>query len=132
MNKYENLLAKCEHVGVNVYEKNMFNKGLYCDGYVWINRTLTNDEKCCILAEELGHHYTTSGDILNQSVENNRIQEKRARVWAYCNLLKQDDIIKAIKQNRCRNHFELAEELGVSEDFLKSALEYYQNTKPIK
>ena len=35
------------------------------------------------LAEELGHHYTTVGDILDQTNVSNRKQERLARVWAY-------------------------------------------------
>ena len=29
-------------------------------------------EKACVLAEELGHHYTTIGDIIDQKESENR------------------------------------------------------------
>ena len=32
-------------------------------------------EKACVLAEELGHHYTTVGDIIDQKESENRKQE---------------------------------------------------------
>ena len=42
-------------------------KGLYCDGYIAINKDIeTETERACILAEELGHYYTSSGDIIDQ------------------------------------------------------------------
>ena len=44
-------------------------KGLYCDGTIAISTDMKTDaEKACVLAEELGHHYTTYGNILDQSV----------------------------------------------------------------
>ncbi len=110
----------------------MINKGLYCDGYVWLNKSLSTDEKLCILAEELGHHFTSNGDILDLQNKNNKIQENRARVWSYNELLKVEEIKDVLKKNKCRNMFELAEELCVSEEFLKETLEYYINNKSVK
>ena len=44
-------------------------KGLYSDGTIAISTDMKTDaEKACVLAEELGHHYTTYGNILDQSV----------------------------------------------------------------
>lgn len=40
-----------------------------------INRYGTNVEKACVLAEGLGHYYTTVGNILNQSSTANHKQE---------------------------------------------------------
>lgn len=70
MNTYELLLDTAEKDGITVTEKFDLSetrfKGLYCDGVIAINHTLTtNAEKNGILAEELGHHYTTHGNILN-------------------------------------------------------------------
>lgn len=57
----------------------MKNKGLYADNIIWINKYLpTSVEKACILAEELGHHYTTAGDILDQNDIENCKQELKA------------------------------------------------------
>ena len=51
---------------------------------VALNKELeTSTEKKCILLKELGHHYTTTGDILDLSVVQNRKQERQARIWAY-------------------------------------------------
>ena len=59
-------------------------KGLYCDGAIGIDKNIeTNTEKACVLAEELGHHYTSTGNILDQSSVANRKQEQKARLWGY-------------------------------------------------
>lgn len=47
-------------------------KGLYCDSTIALRKDLPPAEKACILAEELGHHYTTCGNILEQSNSGNR------------------------------------------------------------
>ena len=54
-------------------------KGLYLDGIICLsNKLKTKAEKESILAEELGHHYTTEGNILDQSNLNNAKQEESA------------------------------------------------------
>jgi len=43
-------------------------KGIYEDNVIALNKNLkSNVEVACTLAEELGHHYTSVGDILDQS-----------------------------------------------------------------
>ena len=86
MNKFEKLedVAYQDDVDVLNYRFESNNiKGLYCDGVIAIREDMTIPEKTCALAEELGHHYTTYGNILNQSDTSNRKQELRARAWAY-------------------------------------------------
>lgn len=58
-------------------------KGLYYNGNIAIEKNLTSAEKTCVLAEELGHHYTTTGNILDQQEVANIKQELHARTWAY-------------------------------------------------
>ncbi|AGC67408.1 phage protein [Thermoclostridium stercorarium subsp. stercorarium DSM 8532] len=124
---YEFLLIKADNEGINVYEKEIGKlKGLYFDGNIIINSSIeTNSEKACILAEELGHHYTTHGNILNQCKVENRKQERRARAWAYERLVSLNSLIEASK-HCIRNRFELAEFLGVSERFIDEAIQYYK------
>ena len=77
-------------------------KGLYCDGVIAISDRLTGKEQAAVLAEELGHHLTASGNILDQSVTANRKQELRGRIWAYNRLIGLTGIIRAYKMG-CRN-----------------------------
>lgn len=94
-----------------------FNK--FSDKYILINA-----EKTCILAEELGHHFKTAGNILDQTKIENRQQENRARGWAYEKLVPLKSIVQAHKQG-IKNRFELAEFLGVTEEFLDAAINRY-------
>lgn len=122
---YEELLSE---VDIKVFEVDLppSIKGLYCDNIVWINKKLqTVAEKTCILAEELGHHHTSVGDILDQTDVRNRKQELLARRWAYERLVPLRAIVQAYRLG-ARNRYELAEYLGVTEDFLEAALKRYQ------
>lgn len=100
-------------------------QGLYCDGNIAIKETLSTPERTCILAEELGHYHTTAGDIIDQSTISNRKQERLARLWAYNRLIGLRGIISGFRSG-CRNRYELAEHLGVTEEFLQDALDTYR------
>ena len=125
---YENLLIDAERHDVEVYEMLMKPriKGLYGDNVIWINKIIQNNiEKACVLAEELGHYHTSSGDILDQSKLMNKKQEKRARNWAYEKLVPLSKIIEAYKAG-VRNRYELADYIGVTELFIDEAINRYK------
>lgn len=105
----------------------MRNKGLYSDGVIWINKGIpTTAEKYSILAEELGHYHTSSGNILDQRDMRNRKQELRARQWAYERLVPLSSIVQAHKA-KVRGRFEIAEYLGVTEEFLQASIDRYRD-----
>ena len=131
MNEYEKLLQKGADANVQICENYNFRytriKGLYCDGNIALNRNIqTESEKKCILAEEIGHFETSCGDITDQNNISNRKQELRAREWVYVTILPLSNLIKAYK-NGCRNRYEIAEYLDVTEEFLQEAIEYYKS-----
>lgn len=102
-------------------------KGLYCDGVIAVNSRLeTNAEKNAIIAEELGHHLTCGGVILDQSSVSNRKQEAMGRIWSYNRLVGLCGIIRAYRHG-CRNRYEMAELLEVPEDFIDEAVGYYKS-----
>lgn len=130
MNKYEELLNDANQSNVTITDQFDLSgtrfKGLYCDGTIALNKDIyIESEKTCVLAEELGHHYTTVGDIMDQTDIPNRKQERRARIWAYHKLLSLDDLIDSYKCG-CHNRFEIAEHLNVTEEFLVDCLKYYK------
>lgn len=89
MATYEELLDEAHNHNIEVYEMPMLprNRGLYSDGIVWVNKfTPYTVGKACILAEELGHYHTSTGDILDQSDLRHRKQELRARQWLMADL----------------------------------------------
>lgn len=120
---YERLLCEAENENIEVvsYPLQETIKGLYCNGVIAINKNIsTTVEKTCILAEELGHYYTSYGNIIDCSNINNRKQEVKAQRWAAKRLVTFKSIIEAF-DNGCRNMFEMAEYIGVTEKFLRDA-----------
>jgi len=125
---YKGLMGIAEKENVEIIEMRLSgrNKGLYSDNVIAISSKIdTITEKTCVLAEELGHHFTTAGDILDQSKIENRRQERKARAWGYERLVSVKNLIQA-SDHGIRNRFELAEYLDVTEEFLDSALGYYK------
>ena len=101
------------------------NDGRIKGNKIAIRQNMTTIEKSCILAEELGHHYTSHGIILDQSFTDNRKQERRARLWAYNKQIGLLGIIECFNRG-CRSMHEMAEYLEVTEPFLKDTLESYR------
>lgn len=124
---YQELLIEAENEGLKIKEKplNYGFKGLYKNKKIIIDNKLNLREKNCILSEELGHYYTSSGNILDQTKTNNVKQEKRARNWAYEKSVGIIYLIKSFEKG-IRTKHELAEYLNVTEDFLESAIHHYR------
>ena len=125
---YETLLNEADSLGLVVKEKPLqYNNGRIKGNRIAIRKDIeTTSEKACVLAEELGHHYTAVGDILNQSSVENRKQELRGRILAYNKLVGLRGIIDAYN-NHCQNITETAEYLGVTEEFLNDTITYYKS-----
>jgi hypothetical protein len=101
------------------------SKGYYSDGVIAINEKIdTNTEKKCILAEELGHFYTTNGEILDNSVLSKK-KESIARRWAYKKLITLNDLVLAFNTGIC-SKAELSDYLDVTPSFLDATLDYYK------
>lgn len=99
--------------------------GLYIDGSIAIHSSLNTAQTADTLAEELEHHYTSYGNILNQHDTLCRKQEHLARLRAYDRRIGLSGIILGYR-NHCHNLHELSEYLEVSEEFLQEALECYR------
>lgn len=130
MNDLEKEEQKAQVAGVRIDYmpfKNMSIKGLYCNGSIAINSHIdTCVEKTCVLAEELGHHYTSSGDILDLDSVSNKKQERAARLWAYNDMITIEKLISA-KEAGCSNRYEIAEHLNVTESFLQESIDCYHS-----
>lgn len=132
MTNYENLLDVADSEDVSVSITPHFSgtriKGLYIDQHIALNTDLnTTAERACVLAEELGHHFTTYGIILEQAKSSeNRKQELRARLYGYNKLIGIYGIVSAYKVG-CRNLYEMADHLDVTEEYLKEALDAYRS-----
>lgn len=129
MNTFEHLEDEACKDGIEIIHRK-FNsdniRGLYCDGTVALNSQIeTSKERACILAEELGHHHTSVGVIVDLSDAQNRKQERQARIWAYNKQIGLRGLIRAY-ENGCRSRYEIAEFLEVTEEFLEDAINCYR------
>lgn len=127
MDIYEELEEQASALGVSVKEKPLqYNDGRIRGNRILIRSTIdTRAQKASVLAEELGHHLTASGNILDLSDARSRKQELRGRIWAYNRLIGLRGILMAYNAG-CRNRYEMAELLGVTEEMLQEALAYYR------
>lgn len=126
MTIYEKLLDEAYNNGLTVKEKPLQSgDGRIYNDRIAIRKSIeTTTCKACVLAEELGHYYTSAGDILNQESSNNRKQENVARRWAFEKLLPLENVVFAIQDGHV-NTWDMAEYLNVDEKFLIDALKYY-------
>lgn len=124
---YKELVTYASSVGLDIREKPLLaNSGRIKGNRIAIRHRMTSAEKACVLAEELGHYYTTAGDILDQSKVENRKQELHARLWSYNHQLGLLGIIQAYKARRTAPD-EMAEFLNVTPAYLQEALACYRS-----
>ena len=127
--KYEDLLEESRAGNIYVIENADFKSsadGLINGNVIGINKRLQSFcKRTCTLAEELGHYYTTIGDITRQDAASNHMQELRARVWAYNRLIGLNGIVNAYRHG-CHSLHDTADYLEVTEEFLLEALQYYK------
>ena len=122
---YDELLIEADKLGVIVKEANLRTRDGHCKGNkIAIHKSLSNYEKSCVLAEEIGHYFYTVGDIRNQKNINNRKQEVIARRWGYNKKIGLIGLISAFEYG-CKNKYEIAEFLNVTIEYLNEAIEYY-------
>lgn len=79
-----------------------------------------------MLAEEIGHYRTSSGNILDQNKEESRKQEYRARLYGYNLKIGLTGLISAYEAG-CGNLCEMAEYLDATEEYLKEAIDCYKS-----
>lgn len=125
---YEVLLNAADQAGLTVKEKPLSESdGLIKGNRIAIRKDIpTQAEKSCVLAEELGHYFTSAGNILDQTDIVNRKQEYRARLYGYNLQIGLRGIISAHTAG-CRNLYEMADYLDITEEYLKEALDCYQS-----
>lgn len=129
MNTYEKILSEFDDEDLLILETELKSSadGLYQDGVIAINKKIdTIKEKTCILAEELGHHFKTYGNIQKLDTTENIKQEYKARLYAYEKLVSLDKLALYLKKG-INTIYELSDVLDVTEEFLLEALKTYKS-----
>lgn len=127
MNNYESLLDEANKSGLKVKELPL----VASDGRIKGNKIgirkdiITSTQKACVLTEEMGHHYTSIGNILDMDSIGNRKQERQARLWGYNKMIGLRGLIRAFEHG-CRDSHEVAEFLEVTNEFLNDAIMIYR------
>ena len=125
--RLEAYLDRASEMGLAVHEEKLqCHDGLLIGRDIIIREDLpTLAKKADVMAEEIAHAELTVGNILDQTDSNNRRQEHKARFRAAQMRVPLDRIIDAYIYG-CRNSYEAAEYLDVSEDTFLEALELYR------
>lgn len=119
-----------EKENITVIDFKMKNKAIigcidnnYCIGINYSNINNSSEEKT-LLAEELGHYYCNA--LYNSNYSNIEISKKdfRATKWAFKSLVPFKSL-KSLYQRGYRYAYEFAEELGVTEELIEKAYNYY-------
>lgn len=125
---YEQLLTAADQEGLLVKEQPLTeHDGLIRGSHIAIRKDIeTQAEKSCVLAEEIGHYRTSSGNILDQNKVESRKQEYRARLYGYNLKIGLTGLISAYEAG-CGNLCEMAKYLDATEEYLKEAIDCYKS-----
>lgn len=126
MNAYEKDLDFVANHGIEVLECYLKKaKGLSTRKWITVHTGLSTNEKRCVLAEEYCHALYNCGDITDLNDTLKRKQELFARRKSFEKLVPMGKI-KESYFNGNTHLCEMAEDLEVTEEFLKQAIEYYK------
>lgn len=130
MNNVEKLMSRFPSLEYR-FENNMPDKqkGLYIDNVVYLNPRQSSNELASTVAEEIGHHLTSFGDIVAQDNNEKRKQEQKARDIGATLIVGPEDFIECYYE-RFTYMWESAEFLGITTEALKEAVKTYSKMYP--
>ena len=125
--KYNALLNEANAEGISIKERPFKTYDGRLKGKdIYLRKDMNTTEKSCVLAEELGHYYTTVGDILDMNVPENRKQERQARLWGYNRVIGLFGLIRAYEHG-CKDKYEIADYLDVTDEYLEECINCYRD-----
>lgn len=125
--KYNALLNEANAEGISIKERPFKTYDGRLKGKdIYLRKDMNTTEKSCVLAEELGHYYTTVGNILDMNVPENCKQERQARLWGYNRVIGLFGLIRAYEHG-CKDKYEIAEYLDVTEEYLEDCINCYRD-----
>lgn len=132
MTTYEHLEQFATNLGIIICTDYLRNDdpvdGMYIgfDGFgyvIFINRHRSQARRTVALAEELGHHFQSTGDIAALNSIQARKQELLGRRWSYDQLLPPDTALEYLKKGG--TPWDLAEDTNLPDDFVDEALRHH-------
>lgn len=132
----DKLYSIADKENISIIDHKMKNKAIICEidkeYYIGLNYSKFDNsrEEKEVLAEELGHYYTNSLYNINSDEETIRKKEYRARKWAFSTLAPASTLLK-LEEEGCKYSYEVADELGVSEELVNTAYAYYKENNYI-
>lgn len=125
--KYDALLDEADAEGISIKERPFKTYDGRIKGKdIYLRKDMNTTEKTCVLAEEMGHHHTSVGNILDMDISANRKQERQARLHGYNRLIGLAGLIEAYEHG-CQNRYEIAEFLEVTDEFLEDCISCYRD-----
>lgn len=125
--KYNALLNEANAEGISIKERPFKTYDGRIKGKdIYLRKDMNTTEKSCVLAEELGHYYTTVGNILAMNVPANRKQERQARLWGYNRVIGLLGLIRAYEHG-CKDKYEIADYLDVTDEYLEDCIDCYRD-----
>lgn len=125
MQRSEELMSKYPELNFH-FDKSFptMNGAIILDNDIYLNPAMTESNQVGILAEEIGHAKTSSGDIVDYNQPRNWRQELDARRWGYQHAVPLSGIIDAFKDT-VTSFDELADYFDVTQEYLDKAVQYY-------
>lgn len=125
--RYESLVLEYPHLLIKEV-KNIPKglAGLYTDNMILIDKYRGRYEKHCVLAEEIGHHETTHGDITDLKSVRNRKLELIARRWGYEKIVSLDNLIECHEMGY-KSLEEVCTHLEITATYLKTSVDHYSS-----
>lgn len=130
------LYSIADKENISIINHRMKNKAIICEidkeYYIGLNYSKFDNsrEEKELLAEELGHYYCNALYDIDADEETIRKKEYRARKWAFTTLAPASSLLK-LEEEGCQYSFQVAEELGVSEELVNTAYTYYKENNYI-
>lgn len=130
------LYSIADKENISIINHKMENKAIICEigkeYCIGLNYSKLGNfcEEKEVLAEELGHYYCNALYDINSNQEIIRKKEYRARKWAFTTLAPASALLK-LQEEGYKYSYEFAEELGVSEDLVNTAYNYYKQNNYI-
>jgi hypothetical protein len=129
----EKLLLLAEKFGLTVYETlppDLPINGLYIDNQnhklILMKPTIPDSKYIPVLAEEIGHHISSSGVLLELDDINHVKSENYGRAWAIDYLLPVCKFAFASALFGCKTSADYAEFFSLDEEFVKDAIQHHK------